>query len=72
MVVFSPMDTLGPMIEFLIQQPVPILTGATITVFSNCFASVSVANFLSKVAFDSSNVSLRPQSNQFSTLKDLN
>lgn len=57
MVVFSPIATLGPIMEFLILQPEPILTGGTITVFSNWYAEALAANFFSSVAFDSSKVS---------------
>src|SRR5215210_4130696 len=67
--VLSPIVTLGPIIEFFTEQPFPMLTGWISTVFSySGHCSVRVLNFLSNVALDSSNVSLRPQSNQLSTL----
>ena len=72
-IVFSPIATFGPTIEFLISHPSPILTGGIKIVFSNIFDSAMVPpNFLSSMAFDISNDSFLPQSNQFSTLNGFN
>src|SRR6185312_15072211 len=70
--VFSPMATCGPMIEFLISQPSAMLTGGMKMVFSKLFGSaMEPPNFCSKIEFDCKSDSFLPQSNQFSTLKDL-
>src|SRR5512141_2741355 len=72
-IVFSPMATLGPTMEYLISHPSAMLTGGIKIVFSNEFDSAMLPpNFFKRMAFDSSSDSFLPQSNQFCTLKDLN
>ena len=69
MIAFSPMLTLGPMIEFFISQPGAMLTGGMMMVFSNpSCPDTALPHFFSSVALLSSNVSFFPQSNQLDTL----
>ncbi len=67
MTVFSPMETLGPIIEFFTMQLSGILTGGMITECSNeyFFCSGILRNIMLLV---SSRFSLLPQSYQSSTV----
>src|SRR5690242_2893222 len=70
--VFSPIATWGPMIEFFMSHPSAILTGGIKMVFSKLLGSaMDPPNFCKRIELDFKRDSFLPQSNQFSTLKDL-